>query len=163
TIADAALFMLRAGGRWEESARSNVAVALRTQRDDGAFPAAHHVGTGEAVAWEGTAGMAWIPALVAAGHGEEGRRAGEDHRACDGRRLLRADVAREPRVLPPVRRARGRRLQRAARHDHRALLPDRVLPGEGHAAHALARLDERPAPLRVRGSVGARTVRRFPA
>src|SRR5207244_477015 len=30
TLADAALFMLRAGGRWEEAARSNVAVALRT-------------------------------------------------------------------------------------------------------------------------------------
>lgn len=83
TLADAALFMLRAGGRWAGSARSNVAVALRTQRDDGAFPAAHHVETGEAVSWEGTAGIAWIPALVEAGHLEEARRAGDHYRRFD--------------------------------------------------------------------------------
>jgi hypothetical protein len=76
TLADAALFMLRAGGRWAQSARSNVAVAVRTQRDDGALPAAHHVDTGDAVAWEGTAGIAWIPALVAAGEVDAARRAG---------------------------------------------------------------------------------------
>jgi hypothetical protein len=76
TLADATLFMLRAGGRWEESARSNVAVAARTQRDDGALPAAHHVETGDAVSWEGTAGIAWIPALVAAGELDAARRAG---------------------------------------------------------------------------------------
>jgi hypothetical protein len=77
TLADATLFMLRAGGRWETAARSNVDVALRTQRTDGALPAAHHVETGEAVSWDGTAGLAWIPALVEAGHVEEARRAGE--------------------------------------------------------------------------------------
>jgi hypothetical protein len=76
TLADAALFMLRAGGRWDAAARSNVEVALRTQRADGALPAAHHVDTGEAVSWEGTAGMSWIPALVESGHVEEARRAG---------------------------------------------------------------------------------------
>ncbi|HEX7084347.1 MAG TPA: hypothetical protein VF186_09570 [Gaiellaceae bacterium] len=76
TLADAALFALRAGGRWREAALSNVAVALRTQRADGALPAAHHVETGEAVSWEGTAGMAWIPALVESGHVEEARSAG---------------------------------------------------------------------------------------
>lgn len=75
TLGDATLFALRAGGRWEEAARSNVAVALRTQRADGALPAAHHVETGEAVSWDGTAGMAWIPALVAAGHLDEARAA----------------------------------------------------------------------------------------
>jgi hypothetical protein len=77
TLADATLFMLRAGGRWEEAARSNVAVALRTQRDDGALPAAHRVETGDPISWEGTAGMAWIPALVEAGHVAEAERAGE--------------------------------------------------------------------------------------
>jgi hypothetical protein len=77
TLADATLFMLRAGGRWEESARSNVDVARRTQREDGALPAAHHVETGDAVSWDGTAGLAWIPALVAAGELEAARRAGE--------------------------------------------------------------------------------------
>ena len=50
---------------------------MRTQRDDGALPAAHHVETGDAVAWEGTAGMAWIPALVEAGQLDEARRAGD--------------------------------------------------------------------------------------
>jgi hypothetical protein len=76
TLADCTLFMLRAGERWHDSALSNVAVAVRTQRDDGALPAAHHVETGDAVAWEGTAGMAWIPALVEAGELDAARRAG---------------------------------------------------------------------------------------
>jgi hypothetical protein len=75
TLADAALFMLRAGDRWAASAQSNVAVAVRTQREDGALPAAHHVETGDAVSWEGTAGIAWIPALVAAGELDAARRA----------------------------------------------------------------------------------------
>ena len=76
TLGDATLFMLRAGGRWQAAARSNVAVALRTQRDDGALPAAHHLETGEALSWEGTAGMSWIPPLVEAGHFDEACRAG---------------------------------------------------------------------------------------
>src|SRR4051794_13123206 len=80
TLADAALFMLRAGGRWRESARSNVAVAVRTQREDGALPSAHHVQTGEAVSWEGTAGISWIPALVEAGGLDAGGRAGAYYR-----------------------------------------------------------------------------------
>ena len=83
TLADAALFMLRAGGRWRKSALSNVAVAVRTQRDDGALPAAHHVKTGKAVAWEGTAGIAWIPALVEAGEVDAARRAGAYYRSLD--------------------------------------------------------------------------------
>jgi hypothetical protein len=77
TLADAALFMLRAGGRWEDAARSNIAVALRTQRADGALPAAHRVETGDAASWEGTAGIAWVPALVEAGELAAARRAGE--------------------------------------------------------------------------------------
>ena len=80
TLADATLFMLRAGGGWEPSARSNVAVAVRTQREDGALPAAHHVETGDAVSWEGTAGLAWIPALVEAGECEAAHRAGDFYR-----------------------------------------------------------------------------------
>jgi hypothetical protein len=83
TLADAALFMLRAGGRWRESALGNIAVAVRTQRDDGALPAAHHVETGDAVAWQGTAGIAWIPALVEAGELEAARRAGAHYRTFD--------------------------------------------------------------------------------
>ncbi|MFL6067100.1 MAG: hypothetical protein ACJ74N_05120 [Gaiellaceae bacterium] len=76
TLADAALFMLRSGGRWEAAARSNVTAALRTQREDGALPSAHSLATGDAVSWDGTAGMSWIPPLVEAGHAEEARRAG---------------------------------------------------------------------------------------
>ena len=83
TLADATLFMLRAGGRWRSSARSNVDVAVRTQRADGALPAAHHVETGEAVSWEGTAGLAWVPALVEAGELEAARRAGDHYAQFD--------------------------------------------------------------------------------
>src|SRR6188508_826344 len=81
TLADATLFMLRAGRLsgsepLTRSARSNVATALRTQREDGALPAAHHADTGDAVSWEGTAGMSWIPPLVEAGELEPAQRAG---------------------------------------------------------------------------------------
>ena len=80
TLADATLFMLRAGGRWAGAVRSNLNVARRTQRDDGALPAAHHVESGDAVAWEGTAGLAWIPPLVEAGYLDEANRAGDYYR-----------------------------------------------------------------------------------
>ena len=82
TLADATLFMQRACALrdeplWRDAVRSNVDVALRVQRDDGALPAAHRVDTGDAVSWEGTAGIAWIPALVEAGELDAARRAGE--------------------------------------------------------------------------------------
>lgn len=82
TLADATLFMLRAAKlrdkpAWRSAARSNLDVVLRTQRDDGALPAAHHVATGDAVSWDGTAGLAWIPALVEADELDAARRAGE--------------------------------------------------------------------------------------
>jgi len=75
--------MLRAGGRWCEAGLANVAVALRTQRDDGALPAAHDLETGDAVSWRGTAGMAWIPALVEVGQFEAAHRAGDYYRQLD--------------------------------------------------------------------------------
>jgi hypothetical protein len=83
TLADATLFMLRAGERWRPGVDSNLEVVLRTQRDDGALPAAHDVDTGEAVSWEGTAGLAWIPALVEAGHVDAARAAGAYYRQFD--------------------------------------------------------------------------------
>ncbi len=83
TLADAALFSLRAGGRWAEAGRANVAVALRTQRDDGALPAAHHVQTGDAVSFAGTAGISWIPALAEAGELDAARRAAAYYRRFD--------------------------------------------------------------------------------
>ncbi len=83
TLADATLFLHRAGPQWSDAVRSNLDVVLRTQREDGALPAAHHVETGDAVDWDGTAGMAWIPALVEAGHVDAGRRAGDYFRSFD--------------------------------------------------------------------------------
>ena len=83
TLADAALFMLRRAAAGRASALQNVAVALRTQRDDGALPAAHSIATGDAKDWEGTAGMAWIPALVEAGELDAARRAGEYYKRFD--------------------------------------------------------------------------------
>jgi hypothetical protein len=90
TLADATLFLQRASELscfkqlsptgWRDAVRSNVDVACRTQREDGALPSAHHVETGDAVSWDGTAGIAWIPALVEAGRLEEARRAGEYYR-----------------------------------------------------------------------------------
>ena len=81
TLADATLFLLRAAKLrpselWEHAVCSNLDVVCRVQRADGALPAAHHVQTGEAVSWESTAGLAWIPALVEDGRLEEARRAG---------------------------------------------------------------------------------------
>jgi hypothetical protein len=81
TLADAALFLLRAGR--DGAARSNIAAALRAQREDGALPAALNLQTGGAVDWEGTAGMSWIPALVAAGELDAARHAGEYYKRFD--------------------------------------------------------------------------------
>lgn len=92
TLADATLFMLRAGGRWRDSALSNVAVAVRTQREDGALPSAHSIETGDAVSYETTAGMSWIPALVAAGEHGAARRAGDYYRRFDSWRGAPEDV-----------------------------------------------------------------------
>jgi hypothetical protein len=96
TLADATLFMLRAGPRWAAAVRSNLDVACRTQRDDGALPAAHHVETGEAVSWDGTAGIAWIPALVEGGRLDEARRAGEYYKGFDVFRGAPEDVDLAP-------------------------------------------------------------------
>jgi hypothetical protein len=74
TLADAALFMLRAGR--DAPARSNVDVVVRAQREDGALPAALNLVTGAAASWDGTAGMSWIPPLVLAGELDAARRAG---------------------------------------------------------------------------------------
>ena len=82
TLADAALFMLRAGGRWEDvSALERRGRAARRSATTARSRPRTIVETGDAVAWEGTAGMAWIPALVAAG---------ELDAAAPRRRVLRA-------------------------------------------------------------------------
>jgi hypothetical protein len=94
TLGDATLFLLRAlraeqaAGEdhpaWEGAVRRNLAVAVAAQRPgDGRLAAAHHSETGEALSYEGAAGLAWIaPLTEAAAHfGEPGlllaaRRAG---------------------------------------------------------------------------------------
>ena len=81
TLADAALFMFKAGR--ENVARSNIAVALRAQRADGALPSALHLQTGEPVSWDGTAGMSWISPLVEAGELDAARRAGDYYQQFD--------------------------------------------------------------------------------
>ena len=76
TLGDAALFLLRAARdeteagharpAWEAAVRSNLDVAAATQRGDGALGAAQDSQTGEVLSWEGTAGLAWVPALAEA-------------------------------------------------------------------------------------------------
>ncbi|WP_053170829.1 hypothetical protein [Streptomyces sp. SBT349] len=94
TLGDATLFLLRAlraerahghdHPAWERAVRSNLAVAVRGQDPAGGrMAAAHHSGTGTPLSYEGSAGLAWIAALVeaAAAFGDPGplaaaRRAG---------------------------------------------------------------------------------------
>jgi hypothetical protein len=49
---------------WDNAVASNLAFALKSQREDGAFPALVNGRTGAAASWEGTAGLLWIPALL---------------------------------------------------------------------------------------------------
>jgi hypothetical protein len=72
TAAEASLFMLRATRidprrDWLRAVRSNLDFALRSQSEDGDFAAYFDACTGDADGREGTAGLAWIPALVEAG------------------------------------------------------------------------------------------------
>jgi hypothetical protein len=71
TLGEATLFMTRAAaagedatGLWRRAVASNLDFIIRRQRADGAIPAAWHARTGEPAAWEGSAGLAWVPALV---------------------------------------------------------------------------------------------------
>lgn len=74
TLAEATLFVVRAvaaeagHGReraaWRVAARSNLGFAASVQRDDGAFGSVYDGSTGAVRSWAGTAGLAWVPALV---------------------------------------------------------------------------------------------------
>jgi hypothetical protein len=69
TLGDAALFVLRAAraagnSAWEAAVRSNLDVAVRTQRADGALGAAYDAGSGDVLSWDGTAGLAWMAPLA---------------------------------------------------------------------------------------------------
>ncbi|HYH94033.1 MAG TPA: hypothetical protein VD763_12795 [Candidatus Saccharimonadales bacterium] len=77
TLAEATLFMGRAldaeasAGRphpdWARAVASNLAFVLGAQAADGRVPSAWNGRTGEIQGWSGTAGLAWVPALVEAG------------------------------------------------------------------------------------------------
>jgi hypothetical protein len=72
TLGDATLFLgraarLRPRPAWEEAVAANLDVACRTQRADGALPAAHDVRSGDASAWAGCAGLAWVAPLAESG------------------------------------------------------------------------------------------------
>jgi hypothetical protein len=76
TLADATLFQLRAFASeretqvghpdWSAAVRSNLDVACRGQRADGALGAAYDAATGEVVDWRGSAGLAWVAPLAEA-------------------------------------------------------------------------------------------------
>ncbi|QNO37713.1 hypothetical protein H4J02_01305 [Protaetiibacter sp. SSC-01] len=71
TLGEATDFLLRAIAlddrpRWREAARSNLDAIVGRQRADGALGLIHDATTGEVLSWEGTAALAWVPALVAA-------------------------------------------------------------------------------------------------
>ncbi len=68
TIAEATLFMARAARLaerrpWRDAVRSNAAFVLGHQRPDGAIPSAWNGTSGDVISWDGTAGLAWVPAL----------------------------------------------------------------------------------------------------
>jgi hypothetical protein len=70
TLGEAAVFMGRAlrlepdRDQWREAVASNLRFVADRQRADGALPAQWHGTTGAVEAWQGSAGLAWLPALV---------------------------------------------------------------------------------------------------
>ncbi|HEX6443616.1 MAG TPA: hypothetical protein VF053_00895 [Streptosporangiales bacterium] len=98
TLGDAALFLARAIAAerahgvehpdWVAALRSNLDVACGSRRADGALGAAYDAHTGEVLSWEGSAGLAWVPALAEASvalgeprYLDAARRAGAYYRA----------------------------------------------------------------------------------
>jgi hypothetical protein len=71
TLGEATDFLVRAlalrdDPAWRAAARSNLDAMVARQRADGNLGAVHHAETGEVLSWEGSAALAWIPALVGA-------------------------------------------------------------------------------------------------
>ena len=76
TLGEATQFLVRASAladreRWREVARSNLDVVVGRQRDDGNLGSIHHAETGEVLSWSGSAGLAWVGALVEAADWDE--------------------------------------------------------------------------------------------
>jgi hypothetical protein len=82
TLGEATVFLQRAvalGGPpalWTSAVRSNLDVARAGQAADGSLGSGYDVETGEVIDRNGTSGLAWIPALLSAGHVEAAQRAG---------------------------------------------------------------------------------------
>lgn len=76
TLAEATLFLLRAlrlelrrgcsHPNWVHAIQSNLKFSVKAQRDDGNFGSYYDMKTGEVVSWEGTTGVLWSGALIAA-------------------------------------------------------------------------------------------------
>ncbi len=74
TLGEAATFMARAArrvgdghpsaARWRDAVASNLRFVAVRQREDGALPAQWNGTTGAVESWTGSAGLAWVPALV---------------------------------------------------------------------------------------------------
>lgn len=89
TLGEATLFLQRAvaidaprGVRhpgWVEAIESNLGFIEGVQAPDGAIPGAWNGTTGEILSWAGTAGLAWVPPLVAAGRLDAAGRAGHHY------------------------------------------------------------------------------------
>lgn len=76
TLGEATQFLVRASAladreRWREVARSNLDVVVGRQRDDGNLGSIHDAETGEVLSWSGSAGLAWVGALVEAADWDE--------------------------------------------------------------------------------------------
>lgn len=71
TLGEATHFLVRAldhhdSPQWRQAAQSNLDAVLGRQRADGNLGALHHAETGEVLSWRGSAGLAWVPAMVEA-------------------------------------------------------------------------------------------------
>lgn len=75
TVAEAVFFLIRAirlemqhrtpHSNWLDAVASSINYAMAAQRPDGAFPAYFDLTTGRPTSFDGLAGIAWIPAMVA--------------------------------------------------------------------------------------------------
>lgn len=76
TLGEATHFLVRALALedrepWRRAARSSLDVVVARQREDGSLGSIHHADTGEVLSWEGSAGLAWVGALVEAAGWDE--------------------------------------------------------------------------------------------
>ncbi|MGF1571636.1 MAG: hypothetical protein ACFCU1_01025 [Sumerlaeia bacterium] len=78
TIAEAIFFLIRSfrlelqnatlQPKWYWAIQSNLAFAIKNQRDDGAFPSYWNIDTGEVYDYNGSSGLVWVAAMAAYNH-----------------------------------------------------------------------------------------------